>query len=77
MMKYDVEYKAKVDSHIDSDWVILLVRMKAPVLIVNTYYGKSARSFITSGFVGFLIVKYYMIKVKIAISVAILSDWMS
>jgi hypothetical protein len=74
MMKYDVEYKAKVDSHIDSDWVILLVRMKAPVLIVNTYYGKSARSFITSGF---LIVKYYMIKVKIAISVAILSDWMS
>ena len=61
MIKYDVEYKAKVDSHIDSDWVILLVRMKAPVLIVNTYYGKSARSFITSDFVGFLIVKYYMI----------------
>ena len=61
MIKYDVGYKAKVDSHIDSDWVILLVRMKAPVLIVNTYYGKSALSFITSGFVGFLIVKYYMI----------------
>ena len=61
MIKYDVEYKAKVDSHIDSDWVILLVRMKAPFLIVNTYYGKSARSFINSDFDGFFIVKYYMI----------------
>ena len=62
MIKYDVGYKAKVDSHIDSDWVILLVRMKAPFLIVNTYYGKSLlSSFINSDFDGFFIVKYYMI----------------